>query len=161
MMIRNILISMAVMSASFMINASGSPRADHALSIVKAGIDHVDSENNHSHRFYSVEADNDTTAHGIEYTIDAVKSGEVETIKLCLRNTRHTPFQPLKAGLKLGVDTYMDTYPEWYGKFFPTLAVCEPDHFYGYMQSPDGRMKAVVSADPIASWSLDYNMETV
>ena len=52
----------------------------------------------------------------------------------------------------------MDSYPEWYGKFFPTLAVCEPDHFYGYMQSPEGKVKAVVSADPIASWSLDYNM---
>ena len=52
----------------------------------------------------------------------------------------------------------MDTYPEWYGKFFPTLAVCEPDHFYGYMQSPEGKVKAVLSADPIASWSLDYNM---
>ena len=52
----------------------------------------------------------------------------------------------------------MDTYPEWYGKFFPTLAVCQPDHFYGYMQSPEGKVKAVLSADPIASWSLDYNM---
>ena len=52
----------------------------------------------------------------------------------------------------------MDTYPEWYGKFFPTLAACEPDHFYGYMQSPEGKVKAVLSADPIASWSLDYNM---
>lgn len=145
MMIRKILISIAVLSASFVMNASG-------------GTEVVPPQQNHSHRFYSVESDNDTTAHEIEHTIDAVKSGKVETITLCIRNTRHTPFQPLKAGLKLGVDTYMDTYPEWYGKFFPTLAVCEPDHFYGYMQSPDGRMKAVVSADPIASWSLDYNM---
>lgn len=145
MMIRKILISIAVLSSLFMMKASG-------------GIDIVGSQQNHSHRFYSVEADNDTAAYGIEHSIDAVKSGKVETITLRIRNTRHTPFQPLKAGLKLGVDTYMDTYPEWYGKFFPTLAVCEPDHFYGYMQSPDGRMKAVVSADPIASWSLDYNM---
>ena len=139
------MVPMAVLSASFMMKASG-------------GMDPVGTEQNHSHRFYSVEADNDTAACGIEHTIDAVKSGKVETITLSIRNTRHTPFQPLKAGLKLGVDTYMDTYPEWYGKFFPTLAVCEPDHFYGYMQSPDGRMKAVLSADPIASWSLDYNM---
>lgn len=110
------------------------------------------------HRFYSMEAENDTTAQGIEYSVSSVKSGNVETITLSLRNTRHTPYQPEKAGLKLGVDTYMDSYPEWYGKFFPTLAVCEPDHFYGYMQSPGGKIKAVVSADPIASWSLDYNM---
>lgn len=110
------------------------------------------------HRFYSIEAEGDTIAEGIESTILTEKSGNVETITLRLHNTRHTPFQPVKAGLKLGVDTYMDTYPEWYSKFFPTLAVCEPDHFYGYMQSPEGKMKAVVSADPIASWSLDYNM---
>lgn len=125
MMIRKILIFMAVLSASIMMYASGSPH------------------DNHSHRFYSVEADNDTTAHGIEYTIDAVKSGKVETITLRMRNTRHTPFQPVKAGLKLGVDTYMDTYPEWYGKFFLTLAVCEPDHFYGYIHvRPATRLKS-------------------
>lgn len=158
MMIRKILISMAVLSAPFMMNASGSHRDNRAPGKIKAGTDLVAPEQNHSHRFYSVEADDDTTAHGIEYTIDAVRLENIETVTLSIRNTRHTPFQPLKAGLKLGVDTYMDTYPEWYGKFFPTLAVCEPDHFYGYMQSPDGKMKAVLSADPIASWSLDYNM---
>lgn len=158
MILRKILVSMAVLSASFMMSASGSDRDNRTSDKMRVGIDLVGTKHNHSHRFYSVEADNDTTAHGIEYAIDAVKSGKVETITLSIRNTRHTPFQPLKTGLKLGVDTYMDTYPEWYGKFFPTLAVCEPDHFYGYMQSPDGRMKAVLSADPIASWSLDYNM---
>lgn len=160
MMIRKILIYMAILSAPFMMNASGSHRDNRApdKTKTKAGTDLVAPEQNHSHRFYSVEADNDTTAHGIEYTIDAVRLENIETVTLSIRNTRHTPFQPLKAGLKLGVDTYMDTYPEWYGKFFPTLAVCEPDHFYGYMQSPDGKMKAVLSGDPIASWSLDYNM---
>lgn len=74
MMVRKILVLMAVLSASIMMYASGSPH------------------DNHSHRFYSVEADNDTTAHGIEYTIDAVKSGKVETITLRMRNTRHRPF---------------------------------------------------------------------
>ncbi len=110
------------------------------------------------HRFYAVEAEGDSIAEGIEYTIAIDSADRVETVTLSLRNTRHTPFQPVKAGLKLGVDTYMDTYPEWYGKYFPTLAMCEPGHFYGYMQSPSGKVKAVVSADPIASWSLDYNL---
>lgn len=158
MMIRKILIYMAVLSAPFMMNASGIHRDNRASGQIKVGMDLESPGHNHSHRFYSIEAHNDTTAHGIEYTIDAVRAENIETVTLSIRNTRHTPFQPLKAGLKLGVDTYMDTYPEWYGKFFPTLAVCEPDHFYGYMQSPDGKMKAVLSADPIASWSLDYNM---
>lgn len=110
------------------------------------------------HRFYSVEADGDSLARGIEATVSADTAGRVETVNLRLRNMRYTPYQPVKAGLKLGIDTYMDTYPEWYGKFFPTLAVCEPDHFYGYFRSPEGKVRAVVSADPIASWSLDYNM---
>ncbi len=140
MMIRKMMISLALLPISFIMDGT------------------CICERRPSHRFYSVEADNDSLARGIEYTIDAVRTDNVETVTLRLRNTRHTPFQPLKAGLKLGIDTYMDTYPEWYGKFFPTLAVCEPDHFYGYMQSPDGKVKAVVSADPIASWSLDYNM---
>ena len=110
------------------------------------------------HRFYAVEAEGDSIAESIEYTIAIDSADRVVTVTLSLRNTRHTPFQPIKAGLKLGVDTYMDTYPEWYGKYFPTLAMCEPGHFYGYMQSPGGKIKAIVSADPLASWSLDYNL---
>ena len=139
MMIRNLTLSLALLAVS---------------SVAYSAWD----GNKPAHRFYSLEPGNDSTACGIEYTIETMRSGNTEIITLNLRNTRHTPYQPLKAGLKLGIDTYMDSYPEWYGKFFPTLAVCEPDHFYGYMQSPEGKVKAVVSADPIASWSLDYNM---
>ncbi len=128
------------------------------LSIVLISIGVTFAVSGAEHRFYAIEASGDSIAEGIESTVNVDKSGNTETITLRLRNTRHTPFQPVKAGLKLGVDTYMDTYPEWYGKFFPTLAVCEPDHFYGYMQSPEGKKKAVVSIDPIASWSLDYNL---
>lgn len=139
MMIRKLTLSLVLLAASSAAYSAGDG-------------------NKPAHRFYSVESGNDSTARGIEYTIETMRSGNTEIITLNLRNTRHTPYQPLKAGLKLGIDTYMDSYPEWYGKFFPTLAVCEPDHFYGYMQSPGGKVKAVVSADPIASWSLDYNM---
>lgn len=139
MMIRKLTLSLVLLAASSAAYSAGDG-------------------NKPAHRFYSVESGNDSTARGIEYTIETMRSGNTEIITLNLRNTRHTPYQPLKAGLKLGIDTYMDSYPEWYGKFFPTLAVCEPDHFYGYMQSPEGKVKAVVSADPIASWSLDYNM---
>lgn len=139
MMIRKLTLSLALLAASTAAYSAGDG-------------------NKPAHRFYSVESGNDSTARGIEYTIETMRSGNTEIITLNLHNTRHTPYQPLKAGLKLGIDTYMDSYPEWYGKFFPTLAVCEPDHFYGYMQSPEGKVKAVLSADPIASWSLDYNM---
>lgn len=52
----------------------------------------------------------------------------------------------------------MDHYPEWNDKYFPTLLMCEPEHFYGYMQTPSGRVKSIVSPDPVASWTLDYNL---
>ena len=77
---------------------------------------------------------------------------------ISLTNTAGVPFQPVKAGLKLGVDTYMDRYPEWLDKFFPTLLFCEKTHFYGYFQSPSGKMLGIASPDPVASWSLDYNL---
>ena len=77
---------------------------------------------------------------------------------ISLTNTAGVPFQPEKAGLKLGVDTYMDRYPEWLDKFFPTLLFCEKTHFYGYFQSPSGKMLGIASPDPVASWSLDYNL---
>ena len=77
---------------------------------------------------------------------------------ISLTNTAGVPFQPVKAGIKLGVDTWMDSYPEWLDKFFPTLLFCEKTHFYGYFQSPSGKMLGIASPDPVASWSFDYNL---
>lgn len=74
--------------------------------------------------------------------------------------TNHSPvaFQPEKAGLKLGIDTYMDKYPEWFGKYFPTLMRNEKTHFYGYLQTPNEHTLALVCEQPVASWSVDYNL---
>ena len=52
-------------------------------------------------------------------------------LKVTLENKGNVPFQPTKAGLKLGIDTYMDKYPDWFGKYFPTLMRNEKTHFYG------------------------------
>ncbi len=79
-------------------------------------------------------------------------------IEVTLTNRAVVPFQPQKAGLKLGIDTYMDHYPEWFHKYFPTLMRCEKTHFYGYLQTPEEHTLAVVSEQPIASWSVDYNL---
>lgn len=79
-------------------------------------------------------------------------------VEVTLYNSGHVPFQPEKAGLRLGIDTYMDRYPEWFGKYFPTLMRGEKTHFYGYLQTPGGRMLAVVSPQPVASWSVEYNL---
>ena len=79
-------------------------------------------------------------------------------MKFKLINVGHVPFQPTKAGIRLGIDTYMDQYPDWFGKYFPTLLRNERTHFYGYMQTPANRTLAIISPDPIASWSVDYNL---
>lgn len=78
-------------------------------------------------------------------------------LEVVLRNEGKVPFQPEKAGLKLGIDTYMDKYPEWFNQFFPTLMRNETSHFYGYLQSPSGKMIGIISPQPIAAWSVSYN----
>lgn len=111
------------------------------------------------HRFYADEGmGDDFSPQDVVGTIQSVSDGDVETLNITIKNNRHTPFQPVKAGIVLGIDTYMDRYPEWNDRYFPTLLVCEPTHFYGYMQSPAGRIKAIASPDPVASWSLEYNL---
>lgn len=79
-------------------------------------------------------------------------------LRITMTNNRHVPFQPVKAGLKLGIDTYMDKYPDWFGKYFPTLMQNEKTHFYGYLETPKNHVLGIVSPDPVASWSVDYNL---
>ena len=80
------------------------------------------------------------------------------TFEISIKNNRAEVFAPVKAGIALGVDTYMDQYPHWLTKFFPTLLMNEKTHFYGYFQSPQGQVLGIASPDPIASWSVDYNL---
>lgn len=91
-----------------------------------------------------------------ELTYTAWRNLPALTVRLT--NHSHTPFQPTKAGLKLGVDTYMDQYPEWNGKHFPTHMRNEQSHFFGYMETPGRHVLGIVSPDPVASWSVDYNL---
>lgn len=79
-------------------------------------------------------------------------------MEITLENKGNVSFQPIKAGLKLGIDTYMDKYPDWFGKYFPTLMMNEKTHFYGYLQTPSGHTLGIVSPQPVASWSVDYNL---
>jgi len=88
----------------------------------------------------------------IEYKDDDGKLMILATIK----NTGHTPFQPVKLGLRLGIDTYMEKYPDWNDKLFPTLLRCESTHFWGYFMSPAGKILVIASPDAIASWSHEY-----
>ena len=100
----------------------------------------------------------DASLYGVDCTMSICDSTDCTIMDISLTNTAGVPFQPVKAGIKLGVDTYMDRYPEWLDKFFPTLLFCEKTHFYGYFQSPSGEMLGIASPDPVASWSFDYNL---
>ena len=95
----------------------------------------------------------DVLAH-LEYDV----SGDYLKYTITLKNTSDKIFAPDKAGIALGIDTDMAEYPSWLTKFFPTLLKNEASHFYGYLQSPEGNILGIASADPIASWSLDYNL---
>ena len=79
-------------------------------------------------------------------------------MEITMENKGNVPFQPVKAGIRLGIDTYMDKFPDWFGKYFPTLMMNEKTHFYGYMQTPAGHTLGIVSPQPVASWSVDYNL---
>lgn len=95
---------------------------------------------------------------GISCKMQYIQWHGLPALRITIDNHSHTPFQPVKAGLKLGVDTYMEKYPEWNHKFFPTLMRNEATHFYGYMQTPGGNVLGIVSPDAVASWSVDYNL---
>lgn len=95
---------------------------------------------------------------GIECNIVESTDGDVDVWNVTLTNTSKEDFCPVKAGIRLGIDTYMDKYPDWLDKYFPTLLYCNRTHFHGYLQTPTGKMLGIVSTDPIASWSVDYNL---
>lgn len=78
--------------------------------------------------------------------------------EISLTNIGNEVFKPIKAGIRLGIDTWMDTYPQWLEKWVPTFLDCQADNFSGYMQTPKGQILGLFSPDPIASWSLDYNL---
>ncbi|MBE9917223.1 hypothetical protein G8C92_24715 [Paenibacillus donghaensis] len=79
-------------------------------------------------------------------------------VTAAVANTGKIPVQPLSLGLMTGIDTYMEKFPDWNDKFFPTLLRCERTHFWGYCMRPEGALIGIASPQPIASWSLQYNV---
>ena len=61
------------------------------------------------------------TIDGVECRLTYKEWKGQPAMEVILENKGNVPFQPVKAGLKLGIDTYMDKYPDWFGKYFPTL----------------------------------------
>jgi len=73
-----------------------------------------------------------------------------------MKNTNAKNFSPLNARFVLGINTEMAKYPEWNDRFFPTLLRCEKTHFWGYFMTPKGKILTIASADPVASYAMNY-----
>lgn len=93
----------------------------------------------------------------VQYVLEYKEDNGRLLIVATIRNKGNAPFQPVKVGLRLGIDTYMDYYPSWESKMFPTLLRCEKTHFWGYFMSPKGKILLIASPQPIASWSHEYS----
>ena len=77
-----------------------------------------------------------------------------------LKNEGHTGYAPKAASLVLGIDSEMLSYPRWNYSYFPTLLRCEKTHFWGYLMTPYGRIMTVGSPDPVASYSMNYELSS-
>lgn len=93
----------------------------------------------------------------LKFELKYSKTDDAFVIEATVTNTGVVPVQPVKMGLRLGMDTYMEKYPDWNQNFFPTLLRSEKTHFWGYFMSPLGKIMVVASPDPVASWSHDYS----
>ena len=94
---------------------------------------------------------NDSLQYSLAYRIDG------QGLQLAVTCRALRALDQLQFSLRLGLDTEMDHYPQWRQVFFPTMLRCERTHFWGYFMSPLGRIVAVSSPDPVASYHLHYN----
>lgn len=96
---------------------------------------------------------------GLKFSLDdTILSDSLQTLTISLCNGSKETFAPLSMGVHLPLDTYMEAYPSWLDKWSPIYLYCASDHFLGYAQTPSGRLKGIFSPDPIACWTLDYNL---
>ncbi len=93
---------------------------------------------------------------GLTFSIEYLEAGGRLAIRSSIENGSDARVESIRAGIRLGLDTYMDHYPEWNRKFFPTLMRCEKTHLWGYAMTPKGRVLAIASPDPVASYNLEY-----
>jgi hypothetical protein len=98
----------------------------------------------------------DGVRHSLRYGIE----GNRLAIVAGLKNERLTDYAPSAARLVLGINSEMLSYPTWNDRYFPTLLRCEKTHFWGYFMTPQGRIMTVSSPDPVASYSMDYELSS-
>ena len=88
----------------------------------------------------------------LSYAAD--KAGRL-TVSAALQNEADTATPPFRASLRLGFDTFLAQYPDYNDQLFPTLLRCEKTHLWGYFSSPSGRLLALFTDAPTASYTLD------
>jgi hypothetical protein len=100
------------------------------------------------------------TVDGIRHSLRYRIEGNRLAIVAGLKNERLTDYAPSAARLLLGINSEMLSYPTWNDRYFPTLLRCEKTHFWGYLMTPQGRIMTVGSPDPVASYSMDYELSS-
>ena len=104
------------------------------------------------HQSYSVTKDGIT--YGLAYS--ASQDGTLN-VQATLKNESAAPFQPDRASLVVGLNTYMaDKYDDYKKLFFPTLLRCEKNYLWGYFQSPLDKVLTMTVDAPVSSYRLDY-----
>ncbi len=98
------------------------------------------------------------TADGIRHSLRYQLEGNRLAIVAGLKNEGRASYAPKAASLVLGIDSEMKAYPRWNYSYFPTLLRCEKTHFWGYLMTPYGRIMTVGSPDPVASYTMNYQM---
>ncbi len=94
---------------------------------------------------------------GIQHSIKYAVQGNRLEVVAKLRNDGPSDYRPKAARLVLGINCEMSSYPSWDYRYFPSLLRCEKTHFWGYFMTPRGRLMAVGSPDPVASYSMNYD----
>src|SRR5579859_148843 len=97
------------------------------------------------------------TIDGIHHSLQFRIEGNRLAILAGIENRGTNEYAPRAARLVLGINCEMRTYPSWDFRYFPTLFRCEKTHFWGYFMTPMGRILAVGSPDPVASYNIHYD----
>ncbi len=100
------------------------------------------------------------TVDGVRHSLQYKLEGNRLAIIAGLKNEGRTGYAPKAASLVLGIDSEMLSYPRWNYSYFPTLLRCEKTHFWGYLMTPYGRIMTVGSPDPVASYSMNYELSS-
>lgn len=92
----------------------------------------------------------------IDRSIKYIDNNGTLTMAVALENISGKGIKTDAFSLCLGINHVMHDPKTYYSMLFPTMLRCEKTHFWGYFQSPDGKVLAIASPDSVASWHIDY-----